>query len=381
MTVKAIAVAALVAAAAAAPAWAQSGGGLIDEMVGSEGGASGSGPAIQEPPATDIGEVQGAWDTICDGQARGPATPVSAWDYDEYEVRCLRVREHMPTLIVLPEWEEVIDIVNGDKASFKVGYLQTRKNVVAVETRGAMVGTDTTLTLIGSAVNGAAPGDPAPWGAEEGGRNVYSFYVRSYPVDAPEVTTVQVKVLAGRGGRRAGSTALTVERAADDPTQRARREARRTEDDGGTRAGGDGESEVYAPKDAPPEYLREIAFNVEQMRFEDYEIRPQDAESESIAPIRVFHDGVFTFMDFGEGNGGRADRILAPVALEVVDQIDSKVNQRWTGPDGNILVVEAVGDFTLKNGQRVVCIRYAGGNAVAWEPRTGPDASPAPGGG
>src|SRR3546814_20895439 len=76
----------------------------------------------------------------------------------------------------------------------------------------------------------------------------------------------------------------------------------------------------------------------------------------TIAPERVFSDGVFTFFDWGSRWNGTD----LPAVWRVVDGIDTPQNSRVRG---SMLVVEPTGAFTLRNGQRVVCVRHAG-----WEP-------------
>jgi type IV secretory pathway VirB9-like protein len=74
-----------------------------------------------------------------------------------------------------------------------------------------------------------------------------------------------------------------------------------------------------------------------------------------IAPERIFEDGIFTYFDFGD----RSDSIARPVVHHLVDGVDTAVNTRTAGARGNILIAEAVGDFSLRNGNRVVCVRRA----------------------
>jgi type IV secretory pathway VirB9-like protein len=76
----------------------------------------------------------------------------------------------------------------------------------------------------------------------------------------------------------------------------------------------------------------------------------------SIAPRRVFSDGVFTWFDYG----AKWDREDLPAVYRVVDGVDTPVNTRIKG---TMLVAEATGAFTLRNGQRVVCVRPGD-----WEP-------------
>ena len=73
----------------------------------------------------------------------------------------------------------------------------------------------------------------------------------------------------------------------------------------------------------------------------------------SIAPARVFTDGIFTFFDFGD----RWDTSDLPAVYRVVDGVDTPVNTRIKG---TMLIAESSGAFTLRNGQRTVCVRPDG---------------------
>ena len=59
----------------------------------------------------------------------------------------------------------------------------------------------------------------------------------------------------------------------------------------------------------------------------------------SIAPKRVFSDGIFTWFDYGD----RWDRSDLPAVYRVVDGVDTPVNTRVKG---TMLVAEAAGAFT-----------------------------------
>src|SRR5260370_10582803 len=73
----------------------------------------------------------------------------------------------------------------------------------------------------------------------------------------------------------------------------------------------------------------------------------------SIGPQRVFSDGVFTWFDYG----ARWDCEGLPAVYRVIDGVDTPVNTRIKG---SMLVAEASGAFTLRNGQRTVCVRPEG---------------------
>jgi hypothetical protein len=46
-----------------------------------------------------------------------------------------------------------------------------------------------------------------------------------------------------------------------------------------------------------------------------------------------------------------------PVAALVVDGSENPVGSRTTGPNGSIMIIEAVGDIVLRNGRHLVCLK------------------------
>jgi hypothetical protein len=63
----------------------------------------------------------------------------------------------------------------------------------------------------------------------------------------------------------------------------------------------------------------------------------------------------------------------------LVDGVDTMVNTRTAGLRGNILIAEAVGDFTLRNGNRIVCVRQVSAKLIPASVEIGsavPDAAP-----
>ncbi len=69
------------------------------------------------------------------------------------------------------------------------------------------------------------------------------------------------------------------------------------------------------------------------------------AGDKSIAPDRVYSDGVFTYFDYGN----RWNESDLPAVYRVVDGVDTPVNTRTKGV---LLIAESAGAFTLRNGQR-----------------------------
>ncbi|MEQ9608297.1 MAG: TrbG/VirB9 family P-type conjugative transfer protein [Kiloniellaceae bacterium] len=301
----------------AAPAWAQSPSDVIDAtaLIDEVGAQSAAPDRMRRDPSMPLGEVQEAWD-------EAPATAgVYSVAYHPEKVIKLRVRQAMITTVILPEWERVGDIYLGDSYVFSAQ--KTRPNIIIV--RVAYIGADTSMTVVGEASG-----------------HVYTFYLRAVGVAAKEVPDVTVNVLAVKPQK-----VMEAQEAADAPApagdvpaavQLASAAAGREK-----KASGDGLED--------PDYLGEIPFDPTKLRF-DYTM----SGDKSIAPERVFSDGIFTYFDYGD----RWDGTDLPAFYRVVDGVDTPQNVRYKG---SMVVVESAGAFTLRNGQRVVCVRPAG-----WEP-------------
>jgi type IV secretory pathway VirB9-like protein len=256
-------------------------------------------PAMSRSPSLPLGTLQRSWDrpVAASGQT-APGVIHYLWQADF--VMGVRTRDFMVTTLMLPSWERITEFYVGDPVVFEVK--KVKGNVFAIRSRNA--GADSNLALLGAS------------------GNIYNFYVRSEAWNSSQVTDLTVYVDAPRESEDQGG-------------------ARETGRNGGT-------------ADIPlmPDYIRRIIKRPEDLHFDMklYAQQPADAE---IAPLRVFEDGLFTYFDFGD----RADTVTRPVVHQVVDGVDSAVNSRTVGPHGSVLVAEAVGDFTLRSGNRVVCVK------------------------
>jgi len=256
-------------------------------------------PAMSRSPSLPLGTLQRSWDrpVAANGQT-APGVIHYLWQADF--VMGVRTRDFMVTTLMLPSWERVSEFYVGDPVVFEVK--RVKGNVFAIRSRNA--GADSNLALLGAS------------------GNIYNFYVRSEAWNSNQVTDLAVYVDA----------------------------AREAEEESGAATSPRGRDAAEGP--AVPDYIRRIIKRPEDLRFDMklYGQHPSDAE---IAPSRVFEDGLFTYFDFGD----RADIVTRPIVHQVVDGVDSAVNSRTVGPHGSILVAEAVGDFTLRSGNRVVCVK------------------------
>ena len=281
------------------------GGAIPAPLLNSTGAAidqesQGEFPAMARSPSLPLGTLQRSWDrpVAANGQT-APGVIHYLWQSDF--VMGVRTRDFMVTTLILPGWEKVAEYYVGDPVVFEIKKI--RGNVFAIRSRNA--GADSNLALLGTS------------------GNVYNFYVRSEAWNSNQVSDLTVYVDASREGE------------GDD--------APLPSDAGQT-----------AASSSLPDYIRRIVKRPEDIRF-DMKLYAQHPSDADIAPLRVFEDGLFTYFDYGE----RADMVTRPVVHQIVDGVDNVVNSRTAGPRGSILVAEAVGDFTLRSGTRIVCVKRA----------------------
>jgi ComB9 competence protein len=312
--------------AASPGAFAQSAADIINgaaDQAAIEAQLEGQFGAMAREPSLPLGAIQEAWSRADTKAGTYQVT------YSPDEVIRVRVREKMPVTIVLPEWETATAITNGDTYVFS--YNQVAKNMIVVE--ALHVGADATLTAIGAS-----------------GR-VYPFYLRAEGFKSTNVPDIVVYVQAGSPS---GSVQMT-------PFQ----PAQAVGTGGIVQASAHGLVEAPAADSEPakpgkpagpegtglqdPDFLEHIDPGKLQFGF-------TMSGDKTIAPDRVFSDGVFTYFDWGD----RWEETDLPAIYRVVDGVDTPQNVRYR--DGKA-IVEATGAFTLRNGQRTVCVR-----PVGWEP-------------
>lgn len=336
-------------AAMAPPVLDNRGGGELQQQ------SQGQFPIMERSGSMPLGALQRAWDAPY--SASGQTAPgVMRYTWRPDFVMAVRTREYMATTLYFPEWERISDIVVGDQVAFELQ--RVRPNIIAL--RPVYPGADTNVTALG--LSG----------------NLYSFYVRSEGFNSDQISDFAVYVYANApaGVRTSGGDAGYGSSAPASAGAAAAGAATGGISGGAAPSGGSsgggaslspgtggGVGDSWLDKHGlnsgmalsagiiPPDYIREIAFRPENLQFNMKIFAPTAADAE-IAPMRVFHDGIWTYFDFGE----KADLVRRPVVYRVVDGVDSMVNTRTAGVKGNVLVAEAVGDFTMKNGDRTLCI-------------------------
>lgn len=294
---------------------------LIDEMAGARQPVV-SAPRVPSGGSVRLNDMQAAWNGVCDDHRERyrVSETVKRWPWTPEETLCVEVRELAQTRIVFPETEILEIMARGDTEAFRVSRPDDFPNVLTVEPTD-IVGADTVLHVAGILADGR--------------RNYYSFYLRSFPVDHEQFPDTTVFVEAVVPGTMA------------------------TEDGGQVRAlsnGGFDKISREAAAEPTPDYLREVPFDIAKLRHGQWSVCPADEESAQIAPLYVYNDNHFVYVDYGEE---RADAVLKGSLHRVVDGVDNPANFRVTGPTSNIVVVEHMGyDLTITNGARVVCLKY-----------------------
>ncbi|MFM7631130.1 MAG: TrbG/VirB9 family P-type conjugative transfer protein, partial [Alphaproteobacteria bacterium] len=300
------------------------GGGLLGGGSGGSGGgspnfidetereinaqAAGQYPTMDRNSNMPLGALQKQWNapTSAAGQV-APGIVRYVWRPDF--VMAIRTREFMTTTIELPEWENVEQIILGDAALFEASRI--KGNILVV--RPSYAGADTNMTVLGTS------------------GNIYNFYVRSEGWNSNQISDLTVYISATNPKKRLLDVVASGDEPANTPTE-----------------GMPDESGV-----TPPDYIRKIAFKPDNLRF-DLKIFSPAADDLEIAPLRVFTDGVWTYFDYGD----KADTVRRPVIFHLVDEVESMVNTRTVGPKGNIMIAEAVGNFVLRNGKRIICVYH-----------------------
>jgi len=352
----------------AGAAFAQSAGSIdttsmdkIDSMIEQ---SSGSYPPIDTGLMTSRGMLQKAWSDPMKNMGEGQTKPgYTRYVWSSDMVLPVRLRESMATLINFPSWEVIDSIWIGDTTSF-VGEFPT-PNSLLLFTQPGMIGVDSNLIVFGRS------------------GNRYAFYIRSEAYNTDRITNSVVDVVvpnfpsgSSTGGVSSGSSASS-----SVPYWASGRR-------GASGAPGDSlnpSAGLNVASNAPKNWLEGIPMNPEEFKF-DIEIYVPNPNDISIAPERVWHDNIFTYIDFGPKALAMLER---PIVNLIIQDSESPVGFRTRGPNGRLIVVEAVGDMVLRNGEKVVCLKlrrdpamgldyidYSTSNAQTWwvQPPIGKDA-------
>ncbi|MBQ6027680.1 MAG: TrbG/VirB9 family P-type conjugative transfer protein [Alphaproteobacteria bacterium] len=264
--------------------------------------------------------VQAAWDNPNANMTSGSLKPGYAQlAWEPGTVLPVKLRNGMVTMVNLPKGEQIEDAVVGNEGFFQINGNQGGRTLYITPAPDNM-GSDTNLIVTGKS------------------GNVYTFYLRSEPSNASEITYSQVDVVLDGGAR------LPMAGAATAPSGGAMNSIFKNTNTKSTSIGVDGED--Y-------DWIKTMKIDPSEFRF-DLDIFVPNPDDYVIAPERVWRDRVFTYIDFGDKVISMTQR---PVVSLLVEGGESPVGFRTDGQDGRLLIVEAVGDMVLRSGQRIVCIK------------------------
>ena len=272
-------------------------------------------------PADGNWGIQAAWDNPNANMAGGSLKPGYAQlAWESGTVLPLKLRNGMVTMVNLPRGEQIDgNPVIGNDSLFQIQGNQGDRTLYIAPMPDNM-GSDTNLIVTGKS------------------GNVYTFYLRSEPSNASEITYSQVDVVLD------GNARLPMAGGAATPSGGAMNSIFKNTNTKSTSIGVDGED--Y-------DWIKTMKIDPSEFRF-DLDIFVPNPDDYVIAPERVWRDRVFTYIDFGDKVISMTQR---PVVSLLVEGGESPVGFRTDGQDGRLLIVEAVGDMVLRSGQRIVCIK------------------------
>ena len=305
---------------------------LYADSVLSEGSLAQSADQTQgNYPAQNIrytgvgaGMFQEAWQDPLQNMGEGQSKPAySKYYWAPDLVLPIRLREYMKTLINFPEWELIEDAQLGDDGNFG-GQISGPNSLMLYTRTSEAVGSDTNLIVFGRS------------------GNKYVFYVRGEGVNTERITNsiIDIDVVdhngASGGSPRGGGKMV-----------------------GGNRSGGIGYDSkgridaTYTRRFLKEDWLKSIPMDPEKFRF-DIEIYVPNPDDVIIAPERVWHDDIFTYIDLGEK---AINMVQRPIVTMIIERSETPVGFRTKGPNNRLIIVEGVGDMVMRSGKRMVCLK------------------------
>lgn len=278
------------------------------------------------PTTKPLGLTQDAWNARLRERGESRVNPgYVRYIYNPANVFPIRTRESMITTIKLPDDEKLKQAFSGDDQGFQVGI--ATPNTIAI--KALYPGVDTNLVAF-----------------TEDGR-VYTFYIRSEGYNSKTISDFLVDVVSPSATAVEGSSLTSENQLARDAAYPAET-AERVRD-------------PYAS--LTPDRRLKYREYAEWSDFrpgtvvEDLGVYVPIKSPGGTIPYRVFHDDRFTYVDYGPNATQMTEW---PSPLIVVQGVEGPVGFRTAGPGGRMMVMEALGEFVLRNGQRVVIIKPRG---------------------
>ncbi len=270
------------------------------------------------------GMFQEAWQDPLQNLGEGQSKPAySRYYWSPDLVLPVRLREGMMTLINFPEWELVEDVQMGDPKNFGA-HINRPSSLVLFPLTPYAVGSDTNLIVFGRS------------------GNKYVFYVRGEGVNTERITNSIIDIdVVDNVGASGGSPRGSGQIAGSHPGS----------------MGFDNNSKrvdtTYTRRFLKEDWLKSIPMDPEKFRF-DIEIYVPNPDDVIIAPERVWHDDIFTYIDLGEK---AINMVQRPIVTMIIERSETPVGFRTKGPNNRLIIVEGVGDMVMRSGKRMVCLK------------------------
>ena len=276
-----------------------------------------------------LGMIQSAWQDPLQNLGEGQSKPAySKYYWTPDLVLPIRLREAMVTLVNFPEWELVENIYFGDEGSFD-GNITGPNTILLYPRSGAAVGVDTNVIVFGRS------------------GNKYVFYVKSEGVNTERLTNSIIDIDVVGNGASGGSPSSSSGKVGIGSGS-GHINANNFYGNGGKSV-----DSTFTKRFLKEDWLKSIPMDPTKFRF-DVEIYVPNPDDVIIAPERVWHDDIFTYIDLGEK---ALNMLQRPIVTMIVERTETPVGFRTKGPNNRLIIVEGVGDMVLRSGKRMVCLK------------------------
>lgn len=276
---------------------------------------------------SSLGMIQSAWQDPLQNLGEGQSKPAySKYYWTSDLVLPIRLREAMITLVNFPEWELIENIYIGDNKSF-AGQISGPNTILLYPQAGTTVGVDTNIIVFGRS------------------GNKYVFYVKSEGVNTERLTNSIIDIDVVGDGTSGGSPSSSGVLSAG-----SSRHINANNYTGGSSKSVDS---TFTKRFLKEDWLKSIPLDPTKFRF-DIEIYVPNPDDVVIAPERVWHDDIFTYIDLGEK---ALNMIQRPIVTLIVERSETPVGFRTKGPNNRLIIVEGVGDMVMRSGKRMVCLK------------------------
>lgn len=276
-----------------------------------------------------LGMIQSAWQDPLQNLGEGQSKPAySKYYWTPDLVLPIRLREAMITLVNFPEWELIENIYIGDSQSF-AGQISGPNTILLYPQAGTTVGVDTNIIVFGRS------------------GNKYVFYVKSEGVNTERLTNSIIDIDVVGNGASGGSPSSS------SGILGAGSGSGHINANGYYGNAGKSVDSTFTKRFLKEDWLKSIPMDPTKFRF-DIEIYVPNPDDVIIAPERVWHDDIFTYIDLGEK---ALNMIQRPIVTMIVERSETPIGFRTKGPNNRLIIVEGVGDMVLRSGKRMVCLK------------------------